>query len=464
MSAKGLLALLLLGLASCAYYNGMYNARHLAGDARKAERDGRAFEASRLWGLAATKAESLQVQHPKSRYVPEARLIQATSLERGGDCVTAAPLAARALAGSHDVDVTEEAALLMGRCYEQLDDPAAALDAYDRLLESADDDRRTEAVYRHGRALRELGRYDDAITDLSKSEHPRARGERAAAYMGAGRVPEGLAIVDTLLAVRDSLAPWSDILDLYGQQDPVAASSLTTRVARDSSFRRADRVTWVVADAERLAPLDPVRAASLLALAESLGGGSSPGTRKAELALVRAELSAVRTLPELVPMAEKLSDIRELGGPSALQASRLIFSIQAVQGATDSALLKRPQADLRFFLAAELARDSLQALELAGGLLHDILLRWPDSPYAPKAALALGLTGAESSDSLRDGILARQAGSPYLLALRGEAAPGYRELEDSLRIFMNQYRAPASKQRAPLRPGAKPTLVPKDDR
>jgi hypothetical protein len=30
-------------LGGCVYYNGMYNAKRLAGSARKAERDGRAF-------------------------------------------------------------------------------------------------------------------------------------------------------------------------------------------------------------------------------------------------------------------------------------------------------------------------------------------------------------------------------------------------------------------------------------
>ena len=139
--------------------------------------------------------------------------------------------------------------------------------------------------------------------------------------------------------------------------------------------------------------------------------------------------------------------------------------VQAVQSAGDTALRARPQADLRLFLAAEVARDSLQAPDLAAGLLREILVRWPESPYAPKAALALGLIGSGADDSLRDNVLARQAGSPYLLALSGQAAPGYRELEDSLRIFMAQYRPPPARGRGTPRPGAKPTpRDPKDDR
>lgn len=466
MKSRPLFALLLAGLASCTYFNGMYNARRLAGEARKAEKNGRAFEANRLWGLAATKADSVLSQHPKSKYVPEARLIGATALQRSGDCQTAAPLAAQSLAATRDKRVAEEAALLMGRCYEALDDPASALGAYDRLLNSSDAERRTEAAYRHGRALRMLGRYDDALTDLARSNHPQAQGERATALMGAGRIPEALLVTDSMLARQDSLAPWEDLLELYAAQDPLAASALTLRLAADTAFHRNDRVNWVVADAERVAPVDPTAARGLLALAESLGGGSSASTKRAEISLASAELSQVRTVQELGPLIDRLADIQERGGPSALQARRMLTSAQAVQGAADPALVDKPQADLRYFLAAELSRDSLKAPDLAGTLLRDLLGHWPASPYAPKAALALGLIGTDADDSLRDDILAQQAGSPYLLALNGQEAPGYQQLEDSLRIFMAKYRAPAAgRGKAPVRPGAKPApRDPKDDR
>lgn len=461
MRQRLLLAALLAGLASCTYYNGMYNARRLAGEARRAERDGRAFEANRLWGLAATKAESVLSQHPRSKYVPEARLIQATALERSGDCESAAPLASRSLAASRETRVVEDAALLVGRCYERLDDPASALDAYDRLLNSSDPDRRMEASYRHGRALRELGRYDEALADLSGSQHPRARGERGAALMGAGRVTEGLAVVDSMLAAKDSLAPWGDLLELYGRQDPAAASTLTMRLARDPTFQQADRVDWVVADAERLAAVDAVGATALLAVAESLGGGRTPATRRAELTLATAEMSRVRTLAELSPVMDRLSDIRERGGPSAPLAGRMMEAAQLVLNAADTTQRDKPQSDIRLFYAAEIARDSLRADPLALGLLRDLITDWPDSPYAPKAALAMELVGAPESDSLRDGVLAHNAASPYVLALRGDDAPGYRQLEDSLRIFMMQYRNATARPKSlkPGRPGAgaKPT-------
>ncbi len=464
MRLRALLVLGFASLVSCTYFNGMYNARRLAGDARKAERDGRAFEANRLWGLAATKAESIMAQHPKSKYVPEARLISATALQRSGDCQTAAPMAVSTLASTRDNRVAEDAALLVGRCAEALNDPAAALAAYDRLANSTNQDRRAEAAYRRGRALRMLGRYDDALADLAPSTLPHAQGERAAALMGAGRVSEGLVVVDSMLARHDTAAPWEDIFDLYAGHDPLAASALTMRLAKDSTFNRAGRVAWIVADAERLAPLDPVAAKGLLVVAESLGGGSSVATKQAQITLAVAELGQVHTVPQLNPFVDRLGDIQEQGGPTALQARRLLNSIQTVQGAVDSSLVDRPQADLRYFMAAELARDSLKANDLAGTLLRDILNRWPESPYAPKAALALTLVGTGSDDSLREAVFSRQSASPYLLAIRGEPAPGFQQLEDSLRLFMARYRPTATRGKAPARPGAKPTpRTPRDD-
>ena len=63
-------------LSGCVYYNGMYRANRLANSARKAERDGRTFEANNLWGQVATKAESVMVRHPTSKYAEQAELLR----------------------------------------------------------------------------------------------------------------------------------------------------------------------------------------------------------------------------------------------------------------------------------------------------------------------------------------------------------------------------------------------------
>ena len=59
-------------LGGCVYYNGMYNTNRMAKSARKAERDGRAFEAQGYWGQVVTKADSLVVRHPRRKYADQA--------------------------------------------------------------------------------------------------------------------------------------------------------------------------------------------------------------------------------------------------------------------------------------------------------------------------------------------------------------------------------------------------------
>src|ERR671920_2049790 len=73
-------------MSGCVYYNGMYNANRLARSARKAERDGRTFEANGLWGQVATKAESVLVRHPTSKYAQDAGLLRGIALSRLGQC------------------------------------------------------------------------------------------------------------------------------------------------------------------------------------------------------------------------------------------------------------------------------------------------------------------------------------------------------------------------------------------
>src|SRR5438105_1022790 len=84
--------------SSCAYYNGMYNARHFARQAETSERLGRASEAAERWRLAEIHAESVVTRHPRSRWVDDAMLIRARALihlEAWGDAAIAADQALR---------------------------------------------------------------------------------------------------------------------------------------------------------------------------------------------------------------------------------------------------------------------------------------------------------------------------------------------------------------------------------
>ena len=73
-------------LAGCVYYNGMYNTNRLVRSARKAERDNRPFEASNLWGQVITRAESVAVRHPHSKYAAQATVLRGLAMSRLNQC------------------------------------------------------------------------------------------------------------------------------------------------------------------------------------------------------------------------------------------------------------------------------------------------------------------------------------------------------------------------------------------
>lgn len=111
---------------------------------------------------------------------------------------------------------------------------------------------------------------------------------------------------------------------------------------------------------------------------------------------------------------------------------------------------------MRLFLAAEFARDSLQAPALAATLFDSIPAGWPESPYAAKAWLA----GRQlSGDTMDAG--GRFNTSAYMQALRGENSDAYSHLEDSLATFAQQL---AASTKAAARPAGKRTgLVSPED-
>jgi hypothetical protein len=267
-----LLAATLLG--GCVYYNGMYNTKRLAGDARRAEREGRPFEANTLWGQVVTRAESLTVRHPDSKYAEEARVYQGIALSRLGQCPQAmAPLG---LAGTLELDddIEEEASLALGRCRVELGDPAAATEAFAAVLESRDATRRREARLGQARALRFSGRPEEALTVLEDVTDPRAAPERMLALAAADRGDEALVLADSLLAHPDSTRPWDSLLTAVGRSNPRAASQLVDRLDRrdDPPVLKARRL---LEDADRLASVDTARAIARLRQAARTGPPST---------------------------------------------------------------------------------------------------------------------------------------------------------------------------------------------
>ena len=452
-------------LGGCVYYNGMYNANRLANSARKAEREGRTFEANNLWGQVVTKAESVVVRHPKSKYADEAAVLKGVALARMGQCEPALAPLGRVAAASVGTDLTEDALLATGRCQVSIGNISAADAAFAEVIDSKNSWRRREARFLRAQTLRHAGRYEEALTVLEEVRQPRAVPERLLSLAGAGRVPEAMALADSLVARGDTTQPWDSLLVSLGRQDPSSASSLVDRVGRLPNRPAETRARWLLDDGRRLIGSDTARARSRFQEAVKIGGpGDAAG--RASLELARLDLLGVRQPRELSPVIRSLRANAEVYRSAANELIGISSAASGVLTAMASVTPGSPQGDLRLFLAAEAARDTLVAPRLAAGLFQRILREWPESPYAPKAALAAQRLTPEWADSARALLEARYLESPYLAMIRGEEGSAYRQLEDSLGAFAAVQAQAAGRTPGirPATPGRPVPAGPDDDR
>ncbi|HKT60036.1 MAG TPA: hypothetical protein VJQ46_08285, partial [Gemmatimonadales bacterium] len=379
-----LAGLVLLG--GCVYYNGMYNTNRLAKSARKAEREGRPFEAQGFWGQVITRADSLVLRHPRSKYADQATVLRGLALARLNQCQEAIGPLGRLVLVQLSTDFTEEAALALGRCQLQLGDAGLADLAFLRVLNSADSVRRHEARFRHARALRMSGQYEAAVALMRESPDPRAREDLLLALAGAGRTEEALVFADSVLALHDTSFAWDSVVVTMGREDARAASSLVTRLADEPGAAPELSARRLYEDGVRLAPLDSAAAMARFEQAAKVQG-SSDGAARARLRLLRVELSSARSLGDLASKADALADLASQS-PAGMEAAALQVELRQLAQLADSARAGTPQGDLRLFLGAESARDSIHAPLLAATLFRQVADEWPASPYAPKALLA----------------------------------------------------------------------------
>ena len=166
-----ILAVPLLG--GCVYYNGMYNTNRLAKSARKAEREGRPFEATSLWGQVITRAESVVVRHPTSKYAAQATVLRGLAhgptrpvRRRGRAAGPGQPAAVRAI--SRKRRPWRSAGVM-----ETWATRHPPISRSGELIDSKDPVVRGEARFQHARALRMTGRLRRGAALLRDENRPR---------------------------------------------------------------------------------------------------------------------------------------------------------------------------------------------------------------------------------------------------------------------------------------------------
>jgi hypothetical protein len=338
---------------------------------------------------------------------------------------------------------------MVGQCLAQLGDQAGSAAAYARLAVSREPARRNLARYQHGRALRLEGRYDAALEELALTNDPHAPGERGATLAALGRVSEAVAIADSLIVLGDTLTPWDTLLAWIGRADPQAASGVADRVSDAPALPAVLKARLLTQDGIRLMERDSAAGVRRFQAAEAVGRGTRVQS-EVRFESARARIGRTTNVDGLREAAELLDDVGE-GGEFAVRAMQLKAVAQRLLSLLDSAAAGSPQGDLRLFLAGELARDSLETPGFAAIQFRRLADEWRESPFAPKALLALIPLEPESADSLRALLLERFSESPYLAVIQGGESAGYLVLEDSLRQFALALRG-QGRARPPGRP------------
>jgi predicted negative regulator of RcsB-dependent stress response len=435
--------LLLLLLPGCAYYNGMYNARRWAAQAERAERAGREADARDRWRRAVLHADSLLARHPRSRWADDALLVRGRALVHLKEWDGAAEALGRAAdrAGEHEQCL--EALLLLGRTQlarGRFGDARAALDS---AVTSSAAPRRAEALLYRGRVALAMGDAAAALEDFRASAHADA---------GWGRAQAALALRDAALAAAtaDSLAgerryvegTWLPLLDSLGAAGGGAhASRLVDRLVQRGDVGRGQRARLLLADGARLVAAGDEDGAQRRMRDVQRIVPDSVEARLAGVRLARFDLEAAPTDAALAEIRERLLAIQRQGGAAAPDAQRMMHLLDRAD--TLSRALVTP--DAFWFLRAELFRDSLGAPRLAAAAFAEMAVRFPRSPWTPKALVAAIAADHPAPDSLRALLEEHYGENPYTLALlrnRAEAAERYAVLEDSLQQALSQRAVP----------------------
>jgi len=422
-----------LGGAGCAYFNGMYNANRLAGQAARSERAGRMDEARDRWRSAATHAESLTARYPTSRWVIDALLVEGRAFVHLGDFAAAAPVLAEAVRRATRSEQRCEALVMLGQANLALGRYPEARQALDSALQTGQPEWRDEALLFRGRALLDLGLTDSALADFRASTHPHAAYDLARAELGSGDTAGAGALYDSLAGRRPYVeADWRPALDgLAGGGAEWRAAQLTDRLAARRDLTAGEGARLLLDDgARRLAAGDTSggteRLIAVLAVAPDSLEAHAAGVRFAQLAIAAATSDA-----DLAAPRERLQRLVVEGGLAGQDAG-VVLRLAAL---VDTLGAAPTTPDAYWFERAEVLRDSLRAVRLAAVDFAEMARLFPASPWTPKGLVAAIAAGHPHADSLRALLRQRYAASPYALASAGESAgaEAFAALEDSLR-------------------------------
>lgn len=388
---SSLLLASVVALSGCVYYNGVYNAQNAAKKADTQWMRDNESAAQGFYQESAAKAESVLVRHPTSSWRTRSLYLAGRGEAFSGQCPQAVPRLTEFLT--------------------RRDAPAADRDRARIAMAACD--------LRSGNVEAARIRLDSLLNVRDPGTARQAHVWAARAALAAG---DRDAVAQLLGAADDGALPWELLLSSLSAREYERAESLLVRRTMRGDYRedvpRALRELWAAGrwdgveaivrgyDASRIR--DAQRAAMHFAVGDL-------DMRAGRDSLARQHLFTARTLAGRDTLMERESAARL--SYMTLQRVASMREVDTLVARQDSALKRTPFAQrvnehlllLRLllqqqeptgaaqFLAAEVARDSLRAMNLARVLFLRVAREMPGAPLAPQALYAASVLTPDSA-------------------------------------------------------------------
>ena len=437
----GGIVLLAAALSSgCVYYNGIYNAQSLYDDAERLRLSGADSLARARYEDVVRKAATGYRRDTQGPWADEALYLIGRARLRMGEIQAARAALLQAAELTDDEQIRLGALLYVGAALLQSGDTRGGTVLLNQALEGLNEGAAlAEAHLLRAGVLLAAGEMDagwwdlDRAADMDSGLRVQAAMERVRWGVRHGNLSRTREGARRLLSYPEAAERRDSVVALLRWTSGRWGGEEVASLLADSEYAwgRMERGDALLARAEVLYDVGDTAAARLQA--EDVAGGFGQVAAEARVLLARWILEGARDLGDI-------DDARRLLLPSEEhpEVAAFLGALEETEALTELGLTE----PLAWFAAAEVARDGLGAPGLARGLFLAYTGGAPDEPWVAKALLAaLALSPEEGDRAWLRGRLEGRSESPYVLAARGESAPGFEVLEEELARRLSEMRS-----------------------
>jgi len=426
-------------LASCVYFNTLYNAEASYREAEDLRLAGRDSALQERYREVVAKATNGYQEDEEGRWADDALLLMAKAHLRLGNVPEASRALALVLEVSDDPDVRGQAALYRGALAVSAGETVRGLLLLDQAITDVD-----EPIHRaEGHLWRARAQLTQGLVDQGWRELDRAAETHKSHVVPVGfekiawgfvlpdltRIHEG---VQTLIFTRGAES-YSDsihsVVRRFAARWGAESAVVLLDNAQDADWSRMERDRLLMARAWLAHDSGDMARAS--EDARSVASGAGEEAFAARVSMAKWELVEAEYVDDLAPLRSVL-----LPAVSFEEAQTLLNAIRRVELLTEYGHHGEPVA---LIAAAEISRDVLAAPRLSSALFQIYADLVPDAPWSAKALLAaMALTTDPAQRRMLDRRLDALPGDAYVrYARKGHSMAGLEELESRLQEMLD---------------------------